>query len=240
MMTGAKRRVFEAFQAGNLEAAAIVLETPEKFGGDASVIVRWAKLVLEQKTGADQGDRPPLCAMNSAGRLNPQRPRRLRDDIRRAGGAQARKLEGEASRDEVRGLSLDRPATHDASAETRLRNVEGVGSIAGGHSRTQAEWLKDSRSEGGQFATPEGMEPATLRQSVAQFDPMKATGGVLTRTLSLPRLRSKVAQECAAAGCATSRTAATTVPPGEEVGKLQAVCSGHVIEPGPFGQWRTA
>lgn len=37
------------FEAGNLETAAIILADPEKYGGEGSLLVEWAKKVMEKR-----------------------------------------------------------------------------------------------------------------------------------------------------------------------------------------------
>ncbi len=39
------------FQAENEAAARIVLESPERYGGERAVLVEWARLVLRPKVG---------------------------------------------------------------------------------------------------------------------------------------------------------------------------------------------
>jgi hypothetical protein len=46
----ANQRKLEAYQQANRETAAIILENPEKFGGEESLLVRWARLVLRPPT----------------------------------------------------------------------------------------------------------------------------------------------------------------------------------------------
>ena len=82
---------------------------------------------------------------------------------------------------------------HDSSAGSASdpRSVEGVSRIAGGGGHRQVEWLKDSRSESGQFATPEGMEPATLHHSAAELNSLQATSCLLTCNVSPRELGGK-------------------------------------------------
>jgi hypothetical protein len=44
-MTASQRKLKD-YQAGNLEAAKIISSDPQKFGGEESLMVRWARLVL--------------------------------------------------------------------------------------------------------------------------------------------------------------------------------------------------
>jgi hypothetical protein len=52
-MRGGKPKSGNGFEAANTIVARIILDTPERFGGERAGLVRWARLVVEKQNESD-------------------------------------------------------------------------------------------------------------------------------------------------------------------------------------------